>query len=52
MSCGKQRHNVKLIPAQFVKPNENDFPDAAAITEAVDRQNMRFVRINALNFNC
>ncbi len=44
-----QGHNVKLIPAQFVKPfvksNKNDFLDAEAIAEAVDRQNMRFVPI-------
>jgi transposase len=40
---------VKLIAAQFVKPfvksNKNDFLDAEAIAEAVDRQNMRFVPI-------
>ena len=45
----KQGHDVKLIPAQFVKPfvksNKNDFIDAEAIAEAVDRQNMRFVPI-------
>src|SRR5580704_7781089 len=45
----QQGHNVKLIPAQFVKPfvksNKNDFLDAEAIAEAVDRQNMRFVPI-------
>jgi transposase len=45
----EQGHNVKLIPAQFVKPfvksNKNDFVDAEAIAEAVDRQNMRFVPI-------
>jgi transposase len=44
-----QGHDVKLIPAQFVKPfvksNKNDFIDAEAIAEAVDRQNMRFVSI-------
>src|SRR6201981_1701716 len=44
-----QGHEVKLIPAQFVKPfvksNKNDFMDAEAIAEAVDRQNMRFVPI-------
>ena len=44
-----QGHNVKLIPAQFVKPfvksNKNDLLDAEAIAEAVDRQNMRFVPI-------
>jgi transposase len=42
-------HDVKLIPAQFVKPfvksNKNDFIDAEAIAEAVERENMRFVPI-------
>jgi transposase len=41
----EQGHDVKLIPAQFVKSNKNDFLDAEAIAEAVDRQNMRFVPI-------
>jgi len=45
----EQGHDVKLIPAQFVKPfvksNKNDFLDAEAIAEAVDRKNMRFVPI-------
>ncbi|HEV8046320.1 MAG TPA: IS110 family transposase [Terriglobales bacterium] len=45
----EQGHDVRLIPAQFVKPfvksNKNDFVDAEAIAEAVDRQNMRFVPI-------
>jgi transposase len=45
----KQSHDVRLIPAQFVKPfvksNKNDFVDAEAIAEAVTRQNMRFVTI-------
>jgi transposase len=40
-------HNVKLIPAQFVKPfrksHKNDFRDAEAIAEAVLRPTMRFV---------
>src|SRR3984957_18113901 len=40
-----QGHEVKLIPAQFVKSNKNDFIDAEAIAEAVDRDNMRFVPI-------
>lgn len=44
-----QGHDVRLIPAQFVKPfvksNKNDFVDAEAIAEAVSRQNMRFVPI-------
>lgn len=42
-----QGHDVRLIPAQFVKPfvksNKNDFIDAEAIAEAVTRKNMRFV---------
>jgi transposase len=45
----EQGHDVKLIPAQFVKPfvksNKNDFIDAEAIAEAVTRENMRFVPI-------
>ena len=45
----EQGHDVRLIPAQFVKPfvksNKNDFLDAEAMAEAVDRQNMRFVPI-------
>jgi transposase len=44
-------HDVKLIPAQFVRPsvksNKNDFLDAEPIAEAVDRQNMRFVPIKS-----
>ena len=44
-----QGHQVRLIPAQFVKPyrksNKNDFIDADAIAEAVSKQNMRFVQI-------
>ena len=45
----EQGHDVKLIPVQFVKPfaksNKNDFLDAEAIAEAVDRKKMRFVPI-------
>jgi transposase len=45
----KQGHDVRLIPVQFVKPfvksNKNDFVDAEAIAEAVERKNMRFVPI-------
>jgi transposase len=41
----RQGHDVRLIPAQFVKPfvksNKNDFIDAEAIAEAVTRQNMK-----------
>jgi len=42
-------HEVRLIPAQFVRPfvksNKNDYRDAEAIAEAVERENMRFVPI-------
>ena len=45
----EQGHQVRLLPAQFVKPyrksNKNDFIDAEAIAEAVAKQNMRFVPI-------
>src|SRR5215475_11684048 len=45
----EQGHQVRLIPAQFVKPyrktNKNDFIDAEAIAEAVGRPTMRFVPI-------
>jgi transposase len=41
------RHQVRIIPAPFVKPyvksNKNDMIDAAAIAEAVARPTMRFV---------
>ena len=44
----EQGHQVRLIPAQFVKPyrksNKNDFLDAEAIAEAVTKQNMRFAQ--------
>src|SRR5215470_6113002 len=42
-------HDVRLIPAQYVKPflksHKNDDRDAEAIAEAVQRPTMRFVRI-------
>src|SRR6201982_3365517 len=42
-------HDVPLIPAQYVKPflksHKNDYRDAEAIAEAVQRPTMRFVRI-------
>lgn len=45
--CQEYGHNVKLIPAQYVKPyvksHKNDFIDADAIAEAATRPNMRFV---------
>ena len=44
-----QGHQVRLMPAQYVKPfvktNKNDFIDAEAIAEAVNRPTMRFVPI-------
>src|SRR5262244_446373 len=47
----EQGHQVRLIPAQFVKPyrksNKNDFIDGEAIAEAVTKQNMRFVQIKS-----
>jgi transposase len=45
----EQGHEVRLMPAQYVKPfvktNKNDFIDAEAIAEAVIRPSMRFVPI-------
>ena len=45
----KQGHDVRLMPAQYVKPfvktNKNDFNDAVAIAEAVQRPTMRFVPV-------
>jgi transposase len=45
----EQGHEVRLIPAQYVKPyvktHKNDFIDAEAIAEAVARPTMRFVPI-------
>jgi transposase len=42
-------HDARLMPAQFVKPylrsQKNDFLDAEAIAEAVQRPRMRFVPI-------
>jgi hypothetical protein len=42
-------HNVRLIPAQYVKPflkgHKNDYRDAEAIAEAVQRPTMHFVAI-------
>ena len=44
-----QGHNVRLMPAQYVKPyvktNKSDYIDAEAIAEAVQRPTMRFVPI-------
>jgi len=45
----EQGHEVRLIPAQYVKPyvktNKSDYIDAEAIAEAVGRPTMRFVPI-------
>lgn len=45
----EQGHEVRLMPAQYVKPyvktNKNDYLDAEAIAEAVQRPTMRFVPI-------
>jgi hypothetical protein len=47
----EQGHDVRLIPAQyvkaFVKANKNDFIDAEAIAEAVGRPTMRFVPVKS-----
>jgi transposase len=61
-ACGSARHwarelaelghQVKLMPAQFVKAyvktNKNDARDAEAICEAVARPNMRFVAVKTV----
>ncbi len=45
----EQGHEVRMIPAQFVKPdrksNKNDFLDSEAIAEAVTKPNMRFAQL-------
>jgi transposase len=47
----EQGHQVRLIPAQYVKPyvktNKSDYIDAEAIAEAVSRPTMRFVPIKS-----
>jgi transposase len=52
-----QGHTVKLMPAEyvrsFVKSNKNDYVDAEAIAEAVQRQTVRFVQSRTrLNWIC
>jgi hypothetical protein len=46
-----QGHDVRLMPAQYVKPyvktNKNDYIDAEAIAEAVERPRMRYVLIKS-----
>ena len=50
-SLREQGHEVRLMPAQYVKPyvktNKNDYIDAEAIAEAVGRAQMRFVPIKS-----
>src|SRR5215469_15152240 len=45
----EQGHQVRLMPAQYVKPyvqtNKSDYIDAEAVAEAVQRPRMRFVPI-------
>jgi transposase len=45
----QQGHDVKLMPAEYVRPfvksNKNDYVDAEAIAEAVQRPTMRFVPV-------
>lgn len=47
----EQGHDVRLMPAQYVRPyvktNKNDYIDAEAIAEAVTRPTMRFVPIKS-----
>ena len=47
----EQGHDVRLMPAQYIKPyvktNKNDYLDAEAIAEAVGRPRMRFVPIKS-----
>ena len=47
--CQQHGHQVRLIPPQYVKPyvkgNKNDFIDAAAISEAALRPDMRLVSV-------
>jgi transposase len=43
----KQGHEVRLIPAQYVKTNKSDYIDAEAIAEGVGRPTMRFVPVKS-----
>lgn len=44
-------HDVRLMPAKYVKPflkgHKNDYRDAEAIAEAVERPTMRFVPLKS-----
>lgn len=50
-SLREQGHEVRLMPAQYVKPyvktKKNDYIDAEAIAEAVNRPRMRYVPIKS-----
>ena len=49
--CVALGHDARLMPARYVKPyskgQKNDFRDADAIAEAVQRPTMRFVAVRA-----
>lgn len=51
--CQRFDHDVRLMSPQFVKPylksNKNDYLDAEAICEAVQKPNMRFVAIKSVD---
>jgi transposase len=46
-----QGHDVRLMPAQYVRPfvksHKNDYVDAEAIAEAVQRPSMHFVPLKS-----
>lgn len=50
--CVALGHDARLMPAKYVKPyskgQKNDFRDAEAIAEAVQRPTMRFVAIKSI----
>jgi transposase len=50
--CAALGHEARLMPAKYVKPygkgQKNDFRDAEAIAEAVQRPTMRFVAIKTI----
>src|SRR5690349_23855845 len=50
---GRYGHEVKLMPAAYVKPyvkrNKNDGRDAEGVCEAMTRPTMRFVRVKSLD---
>lgn len=50
------RHDARLMPAKYVRPyakgQKNDFNDAEAIAEAVQRPTMKFVAIKTASSTC